>query len=54
MQEKIALVHEAQGSYMAALQLEKEAIEIRIKKLGPKHPQTVKAQKIGERLQQAA
>ena len=49
----MALAHEAQGDYAAALQLEREVVEIRIRTLGSKHSKTGKAWTIIDRVQHA-
>ena len=46
MQENIVIVHEKQGNYAMALQLENEVLATRAKVLDSAHPQTAKARRI--------
>ena len=46
MQENMVLVYKKQADFPAALQLEKEVLEIRHDRLGSEHPKTAKARRI--------
>ena len=52
-QDGMALVHWKLENFATALQLETEVLEIRVSKLGSKHPNTLKAEHIVNRLQLA-
>ena len=53
VQENIVLIHQQQGDLQAALQLENEVLQTRIKTLGVEHPKTTKATKMVEMLAHA-
>ena len=46
MQENMVFVYKEQDDFPAALQLEREVLEIRRERLGSEHPKTAKAQHI--------
>ena len=46
MQENMVFVYKEQDDFAAALQLEREVLEIRRDRLGSEHPKTAKAQRI--------
>ena len=51
VQKSMVLVYEKLANPAAALQLEKEVLEIRTATLGSEHPKTAQAQRIFNRLQ---